>query len=57
MKRYVNEFATDTIKRLNGSTNTVEKSEKITKLVRLCERCYITEFEAIKRIISIVEEE
>ena len=57
MKRYVKEFATDTIKRLNGSTNAVEKSEKITKLVRLYERCYITEFEAIKRIISIVEEE
>lgn len=55
MKRYVNEFATDTIKHLNGSTNAVEKAKKITELIKLCERCYITEFEAIKHIISIIE--
>ena len=52
MKRYVKEFADDELSRLD-EINPKRKAEieaRIKKAVMLCEKNYITEFEAVRAI-------
>ena len=52
MKRYVKEFAADELIRLDGINpkRKAEISERINKAVKLCEKGYISEFEAVRAI-------
>lgn len=58
MKRYVKEFASDRIKSLQYANEDVKQKalERINKVIHLCERGYITDFEAVKQIIKVIEE-
>ena len=57
MKRYVKEFAADRIKSLQYANEDVKQKaiERINKVVNLCERGYITEFEAVQQIIKAID--
>lgn len=57
MKRYVKEFASDRIKSFEyANEDTKQKAiERINKAVNLCERGYITDFEAVQQIIKAID--
>ena len=57
MKRYVKEFAADRIKSFEYANEKKKKKaiERINKAVNLCERGYITEFEAVQQIIKAID--
>ena len=57
MKRYVKEFAADRIKSFEYANADIKQKaiERINKAVRLCERGYISELEAIKEIIKVID--
>ena len=57
MKRYVKEFAADRIKSLEyANTDLKQKAiERINKVIDLCERGYITDFEAVQQIIKAID--
>ena len=57
MKRYVKEFATDIIKSLEFANADIKQKaiERINKAVNLCERNYITDFEAVQQIIKVID--
>ena len=57
MKRYVKEFAADRIKSLEYDNADIKQKaiERINKAVNLCEKCYITDFEAVQQIIKAID--
>lgn len=54
MKRYVKELATDRIKHLEGMREDIKQeiSEKIKRIVYLCEKGYISDLEAVEKIMQ-----
>ena len=57
MKRYVKEFAADRIKSLEYANEGIKQKaiERINKAVNLCERGFITDFEAVQQIIKAID--
>ena len=57
MKRYVKEFAADRIKSLAYANEDVKQKalERINKVIYLCERGMITDFEAVQQIIEAID--
>ena len=57
MKRYVKEFAADRIKSLQYANEDVKQKalERINKVIHLCERGMITDFEAVQQIIKAID--
>ena len=57
MKRYVKEFAADRIKSFEYANDDVKQKaiERINKTVKLCERGYITDFEAVQQIRKAID--
>lgn len=57
MKRYVKEFAADRIKSLEYANEGIKQKaiERINKVIDLCERGYITDFEAVQQIIKAID--
>lgn len=57
MKRYVKEFAIDCIKKEKNRHHwDLEKVKKIKRIVAMCNKGLITEYEAVKEIVSTMEE-
>lgn len=52
MKRYVVEFANDIIRKAEG-VNCPAAIQRADRVVRMCERGYITNFEAVKALTEI----
>ena len=57
MKRYVKEFAADRIKSLKYANEDIKQKavERINKVIDLCEKGYITDFEAVQQIIKAID--
>ena len=57
MKRYVKEFAADRIKSLKYANEGIKQKaiERINKVIDLCERGFITDFEAVQQIIKAID--
>ena len=57
MQRYVKEFAMDIIKSLEYAREDIKQKaiERINKVINLCERGYITSFEAVKQMIKVID--
>ena len=57
MKRYVKEFAVDRIKSFEYANADIKQKaiERINKVIDLCERGYITDFEAVQQIIKAID--
>ena len=57
MKRYVKEFAADRIKSFEYANADIKQKaiERINKVIDLCERGYITDFEAVQQIIKAID--
>ena len=57
MKRYVKELAVDRIKSLKYANEDIMQKavERINKVIDLCERGFITDFEAVQQIIKAID--
>ena len=57
MKRYVKELAADRIKSFEYANADIKQKaiERINKAVNLCERGFITDFEAVQQIIKAID--
>ena len=57
MKRYVKELAVDRIKSLKYANEDIKQKavERINKVIDLCERGFITDFEAVQQIIKAID--
>ena len=57
MKRYVKEFAADRIKSFEYTNADIKQKavERINKVIDLCEKGYITDFEAVQQIIKAID--
>ena len=57
MKRYVKELAVDRIKSLKYANEDIKQKavERINKVIDLCERGFITDFEAVQPIIKAID--
>ena len=58
MKRYIKEFAADRIKSLEYANEDIKQKavERINKVVNMCERCFISDFEAVKQICKVIDD-
>ena len=58
MKRYVKEFAADRIKSLQYANEDVKQKalERINKVVNMCERSFVSDFEAVKQICNVIDD-
>lgn len=57
MKRYVKEFAADRIKSLEYANEGIKQKaiERINKVIDICEKGFITDFEAVQQIIKAID--